>query len=178
MLSYSTCSRRIPPPDIDSHGSSLQNRPGGWLFLLATFLRRKHPRVLPTKINGRMYQKEDPLQFVCRVVCQKRIQVFFLRKGLLVDEKSMMIHVKLTESPLKMMIFPPNPESPFPVGYFPWFHGLLFTLADGDGIMALILLMVQKFQGQPPVGCIKHPVNNGDFWPYQLVIAGLLNHQS
>ena len=73
-----------------------------------------------------------------------------------------------------MMIFPPNPESPFPVGYFPWFHGLLFTLADGDGILALILLMVQKSQGQPPVGCIKHPVNTGDFWPYQLVITGFL----
>jgi len=37
--------------------------------------------------------------------------------------------------------------------------------------------MVQKSQGQPPVGCINHPVNNGDVWPYQLVIAGLLNHQ-
>ena len=73
-----------------------------------------------------------------------------------------------------MMIFP-NPESPFPVGYFP--VGLLFTLADGDGILALMLLMVQKSQGQPPVGCINHPVNNGDVWPYQLVIAGRLNHQ-
>ena len=143
MLSYSTCSRRIPPPYIDSHKSSLQKPPGGWLFLLATFLREKTPPVFTTKINGIMYQKEDPLQFDSIFFVRRESKSCFWGKVCwlmknpwwFTCDKYIYIYIhtslKLTESPLKMMIFP-NPESPFPVGYFPWFHGLLFTLADGD----------------------------------------------